>query len=205
MNRITNVKKKDDVLVFSIYSNISIVNTNDIILYVDECDDIDSIYCSSAENHDYVFSYANSMFTLTEIVREGEAKEVTAEYAYEVSVTSDLVAELDNNMKYLKMVVTTERFANDYADGIYYDPKVLYEAELRKLRSFCSTCLDDKQMQLLMLIVFKRQLLEQAIASSHNKEALQFNLDLCRLLDVNITSRDRECRSNKCVNGICKL
>lgn len=47
-------------------------------------------------------------------------------------------------MKYIKAFVTTEEYANDYADGIFYDPVVLYNAEIKALRNFCSTCLDDK-------------------------------------------------------------
>ena len=90
-------------------------------------------------------------------------------------------------------------------DGVYYDPNILYNAEIKMLRKYCRTCLDDGQMQLLMLIVFKRQLLEQAIATAHNKEALQFYLDLCKLLNVNINTKTVNTGCRTCVNGVCKL
>lgn len=205
MNKIVNVNFKDNAMTFEVTTSISIVNTNDIVLYVDECSNVANIYCDSVENHDYVLDYSNSEFTLKEIVREGEAKEVTTQYVYEISATSDIIETFDKNIKYIKLFCTTERYANDYADGVYYDPDVLYNAEIRVLHNYCSTCLDDKQMQLIMLIVFKRQLLEQAIATSHNKEALQFYLDLCKMLNVSVNTivYSQECRT--CINGVCKL
>lgn len=192
-------------MVFNVYTNISIVNTNDIVLYIDECTNIENVYCENPDNHDYVLNYNNARISYKEIVREGEEKEVSTQYSYEITVESDLVKELDVNMKYIKMFVTTEYYANDYADGIYYDPNILYNAEIKMLRKYCQTCLDDRQMQLLMLIVFKRQLLEQAIATSHNKEALQSYLDLCKLLNVSINTKTVNIGCKTCINGVCKL
>lgn len=192
-------------MVFNAYTNISLVNTNDIVLYIDECLNIDNIYCENPDNHDYVLNYNNAKISYKEIVREGEEKEVTTIYYYEITVESDVIKELDTNMKYIKMFVTTEYYANDYVDGIYYDSNILYNAEIKMLRKYCQTCLDDRQMQLLMLIVFKRQLLEQAIATSHNKEALQFYLDLCKLLNVSINTKTVNTGCKVCVNGVCKL
>lgn len=205
MNRITNVSIKDNVMSFNIISNISIVNTDELVVYIDECTNIDSIYCDNPDDHNYIFYYDNSKFTLREIVEEGDLKEVTTEYKYEITITSDIILQLDHNIKYIKVFVTTERYANDYADGVYYNPDVLYNAEIGKLHKHCSTCLDDKLMQLIILVVFKRQLLEQAIITNHNKEALQFYLDLSKLLDVNINSSINGNCCKKCVNGMCEL
>lgn len=190
---------------FTIISNISIVNTSELVVYVDECTNIESIYCDNPDNHDYVFHYDNSTFSLREVVEDGTPKEVTTEYSYEVTVTSDIISTMDNNMKYIKVFVTTERYANDYADGIYYNPDILYNAEIRKLQAHCSTCMDDKLMQIIVLVVFKRQLLEQAIITNHNKEALQFYLDLSRILDVDINKNTNNSYCKKCVNGMCEL
>lgn len=203
MNNITNVKIEGDKMSFYILSNISIVNTNDLVIYVDECSNISKIYCSDQDNHNYVLDYLNSEFSLKEIVREGEEPDVTLQYSYEITVTSDIIKEFDRNMKYIKAFVTTEEYANDYADGIFYDPIVLYNAEIKALRNFCSTCLDDKQMQLLVLVVLKRQLLEQAIETGHNKDALQYYLDLTRMLNVSINNNQIE--KQQCTNGMCSI
>lgn len=203
MNNITNVKIEGDKMSFYILSNISIVNTNDLVIYVDECSNINKIYCSDQDNHNYVLDYLNSEFSLKEIVREGEESDVTLQYSYEITVTSDIIKEFDRNMKYIKAFVTTEEYVNDYADGIFYDPIVLYNAEIKALRNFCSTCLDDKQMQLLVLVVLKRQLLEQAIETGHNKDALQYYLDLTRMLNVSINNN--QIKKQQCTNGMCSI
>lgn len=192
-------------MTFIVYTDISIVNTNDIVLYIDECLNVANLYCDSPDNHDYVLTYNNTEFTFKEVVREGETKEVTTSYTYEISAKSNIITELDKNIKYIKMFCTTEKYANDYADGIYYDPNILYNAEVSILHKYCNTCLDDKQMQLIMLIVFKRQLLEQAIATSHNKEAVQYYLDLAKLLNVSINNNRQDNNCNSCVNGMCKI
>lgn len=203
MNKIVDVNIKENAMTFSVYTDISIVNTNDIILYIDECSNVSNIYCDSPDNHDYVLDYNNCTFTLKEIVRQGETKETTTLYAYEISAISNVISMFDTNMKYLKLFCTTEVSANDYADGVYYNPNNLYNAEIKALRQYCASCLDDKQMQLIVLIVFKRQLLEQAIATSHNKEAIQYYADLSRLLNVSISTNTKEQKG--CVNGMCKL
>lgn len=192
-------------MTFIVYTDISIVNTNDIILYIDECLNVANLYCDSPDNHNYVLTYNNTEFTFKEVVREGETKEVTTSYTYELSAKSNIITELDKNIKYIKMFCITEDYANDYADGIYYDPNILYNAEVGMLHKYCNTCLDDKQMQLIMLIVFKRQLLEQAITTSHNKEAVQYYLDLAKLLNVSINNNRQDNNCNSCVNGVCKI
>lgn len=100
-------------MTFIVYTDISIVNTNDIVLYIDECLNVANLYCDSPDNHDYVLTYNNTEFTFKEVVREGETKEVTTSYTYELSAKSNIITELDKNIKYIKMFCTTEDYAND--------------------------------------------------------------------------------------------
>lgn len=204
MNKIVEVNITDNIVKYKVIADISILNADSISIYIDECDNISQFYQDNAEFHDYVFDNDNSAITVRQIAQDGEAEEVTTLYTYEVSIISDVIKNFDRNLKYIKMYCTTENYANDYIDGIFYDPVVLYDAEIKMLHGYCSTCLDDKQMQKVMLLVFKRQLLEQAIATCHNKEAAQYYLDLVRLLSVNI---NKICSYNgqKCSNGMCSL
>lgn len=205
MNKIVDVNINEDTLKYKVIADISIVNADNMTVYVDECDNISQFYQDCPDKHDYVFDSENSNITVTQIVRDGDPEVVTTLYTYEVSITSDVIKDFDKNLKYIKMYCTTENFASDYIDGVYYDPITLYDAEVKMLHSYCSTCLDDRQMQKLMLVVFKRQLLEQAIATSHNKEAAQYYLDLVRLFGVSV---NKICNNNgcqKCSNGMCSL
>lgn len=208
MNKIVDANIKDNILKFNIIADVSITNSSQVIVYINECSNIKNLYSDDSKLQDYVFDSTNSAISVTPIVREGEPELVTTVYAYEVSITSDIISSFDSNMKYIKLYCTTENYVNDYIDGIIYDPNTLYEAEIKMLRSYCNTCLDDKQMQKVMILVFKRQLLEQAIATSHNKEAMQYYLDLVRLMGVNVNKKcdNNGCQECKvCFNGMCSL
>lgn len=206
MNKIVNANIKDDVLKFEVVSDVSIVGDQiGHTIYVNECSNIDNLYSDDPELQDYVFDSTNSTITVRQIVKEGEPELITTVYNYEVSITSDKISSFDGNMKYIKMHCTTENYVSDYIDGIVYDTNTLYNAEIKMLHSYCSTCLDDKQMQKIMILVFKRQLLEQAIATSHNKEAMQYYLDLTRLMGVNVSKTNEGNGCQKCINGVCSL
>lgn len=208
MNKIVDANIKDNILKFNIIADVSITNSSQVIVYMNECSNIKNLYSDDPKLQDYVFDSTNSAISVTPIVREGEPELVTTVYAYEVSITSDIISSFDSNMKYIKLYCTTENYVNDYIDGIIYDPNTLYEAEIKMLRSYCNICLDDKQMQKVMILVFKRQLLEQAIATSHNKEAMQYYLDLVRLMGVNVNKKcdNNGCQECKvCFNGMCSL
>lgn len=208
MNKIVDANIKDNILKFNIIADVSITNSSQVIVYMNECSNIKNLYSDDPKLQDYVFDSTNSAISVTPIVREGEPELVTTVYAYEVSITSDIISSFDSNMKYIKLYCATENYVNDYIDGIIYDPNTLYEAEIKMLRSYCNTCLDDKQMQKVMILVFKRQLLEQAIATSHNKEAMQYYLDLVRLMGVYVNKKcdNNGCQECKvCFNGMCSL
>lgn len=208
MNKIVDANIKDNILKFNIIADVSITNSSQVIVYINECSNIKNLYSDDPKLQDYVFDSTNSAISVTPIVREGEPELVTTVYAYEVSITSDIISSFDSNMKYIKLYCTTENYVNDYIDGIIYDPNTLYEAEIKMLRSYCNTCLDDKQMQKVMILVFKRQLLEQAITTSHNKEAMQYYLDLVRLMGVYVNKKcdNNGCQECKvCFNGMCSL
>ena len=160
MNKIVDANIKDNILKFNIIADVSITNSSQVIVYINECSNIKNLYSDDPKLQDYVFDSTNSAISVTPIVREGEPELITTVYAYEVSITSDIISSFDSNMKYIKLYCTTENYVNDYIDGIIYDPNTLYEAEIKMLHSYWNTCLDDKQMQKVMILVFKRQLLE---------------------------------------------
>lgn len=143
-----------------------------------------------------------------------------SEYVYTLQIITDdstnFLQYLDKNIKYIRISkgigthLLTPAIAReepndswDYTkvEGVIYDPNELYHAEIRMLNTFCDTCLDDKQMQLIMLLTFKRQLLEQSIQCMHYKDALQYYLDLCRILNIYVAKKDYGCnrRCNSCI------
>lgn len=139
-----------------------------------------------------------------------------AEITLEVKGGSSCISFLDENIKYINIYYVEYQGQDasvDYgevepfqirtvhevlASGIFYDPKALYHAEIRALNKFCDTCMDDKQMQLIVLLTFKRQLLEQAIQCGHWKDALQLYMDLARILNIYIAKKDHGYSSTGC-------
>lgn len=139
-----------------------------------------------------------------------------AEIMLEVKGGYSCISFLDENIKYINIYHVEyqgQTASVDYgevepfqirtvhdilASGIFYDPKALYHAEIRALNKFCDTCMDDKQMQLIVLLTFKRQLLEQAIQCGHWKDALQLYMDLARILNIYIAKKDHGYSSTGC-------
>ena len=198
MSKITNVSINDKVLQFDLSTDeLFEGNKAEILVMIDECTNIKNIDSNNIEDHDYLFTSGNSTITITP--SEG------ASSLHTVTIVSDTVAEFDGNMKYIRLSFTTGGPVNEYIDGIFFDPMVLYNAEIKMLHSYCSTCLDDKQMHKIMILVFKRQLMEQAIETDHNKDAMQYYLDLTRLMEIDITTKCKDEKCKTCCNGVCSL
>lgn len=199
MNKLVDASIRDSVLKFTVITDSAIINSSQFTVFINECSN-KNIMCDDPNLQDYVLYYNNSVITMNRYTNE-DNEEVTIDYKYVITIESELIKQLDNNLKYIKLYCTTEKNANDYIDGIFYDPEVIYNAEIKSLHCYCSNCLDDKQMQKIMLIVFKRQLLESAILSNHSHEAVQYFKDLCRILNISVKSTD--CRLNCCSNNGC--
>ena len=102
MNKIVDANIKDNILKFNIIADVSITNSSQVIVYINECSNIKNLYSDDPKLQDYVFDSTNSAISVTPIVREGEPELVTTVYAYEVSITSDIISSFDSNMKYIK-------------------------------------------------------------------------------------------------------
>lgn len=195
---------------FTIRSQVRLYfNSDTLSLFMDECSNIKNIDSTEASDHDY--SITNDMFkdgtyfadfaliqSPPEVSKLNVVDDDLSDYIYVLVIDTDdpstFLQYLDSNIKYVSITGTCT--SPDYLDpikveGVFYDPNELYHAEIRMLNTFCDTCLDDKQMQLIMLLTFKRQLLEQSIQCGHYKESLQYYLDLCRILNIYVATKDK--------------
>lgn len=210
-------------VLLSIRSNVPLMFDNsEFVILFDECSNIKNIDSEKLEDHDYVIDSSkldndwNVKYECLKLPDDPKPSKVTKEIPedkdgedwmcsllFETQDPSTFLQYLDGNMKYVSILkgMYTEydgTYKNPIkVEGVFYDPNELYHAEIRMLNTFCDTCLDDKQMQLIMLLTFKRQLLEQSIQCGHYKESLQYYLDLCRILNIYVATKDK----NKC--GSC--
>lgn len=178
MDKLTNIQIDGDKLTFKVGSDINISDYSKEV-YIDEVWNLKNIL-EDSPIHNISFS-----------------ENITIDSDNNVTVTNDDILELDWNMKYVTLRCFTEQ-EEIHFHGIYYNPSIVYMAEIRKLHTHCSTCLDDETMQNIMLVVFKRQLLEYALASGYYRDALQLYVDICRLLEISIRPK---CDSMTCCNN----
>lgn len=168
MNKLINIKIEGNELSFTVDAAVDI-RTYNMEVYIDEVCNLDNILCDNPVHN----------FGIYENIVVYNQKNIT--------VTDDIILGLDQNMKYITLRCYTE--ANEIRlTGIYYNSQVIYNAEIRKLHNYCSACLDDKNMQNLMLVVFKRQLLDYALEADQFKDAMVIYNELCRLLDISTCS-----------------
>ena len=214
-------------VLLSIRSNVPLMFDNrEFVILFDECSNIKNIDSEKLEDHDYVIDSSKldndwhvkyECFKLPddpkpskvtkEIPEDKDGEDWMCSLLFETQDPSTFLQYLDGNMKYVSILkgMYTEydgTYKNPIkVEGVFYDPNELYHAEIRMLNTFCDTCLDDKQMQLIMLLTFKRQLLEQSIQCGHYKDALQYYLDLCRILNIYVAKKDYGCnrRCNSCI------
>ena len=105
---------------------------------------------------------------------------------------------------------------SETAHAIAYDEKNLYYQKVNTLVSFCYTCLDKHQKEKILMLQFKSQLLDYAKVNNLTEDAVQYYVDICRLLDIpnehicckynrvfNCHRPYKTCRS--CYNGCCQL
>lgn len=153
-------------------------------IYLDSVLNKSNIYSQNDEDHDYVIT--------SPIVSDGTIEIDIAEYdatSFIVSVVSD-----------------------SNAVAIAIDQKNLYYRKVNMLTQFCETCLDKHQKEKILMCDFKSQLLEYALDNNLTEDAIDYYVDLCRLLDIplkhtcctyNRVASCRTCRS--CCNGCCTL
>lgn len=176
MDKLINVQIKGNKLIFTVDTDIDLSQYENMEVYIDEACNLKNIL-NDVPEHNNVITEAITI----------EDKEVT--------VVNEEILLLDWNIKYITFRCYTEDEEVRF-NGIYYNPEIIYTAEIRKLQCKCSTCLDDETMQNLMLIVFKRQLLEYAIQAGHFKDAIVLYIDICRLLEISLKGTSNNCGSN---------
>lgn len=191
MEKLTNVviDFDKDILSFTVVSTC-INDLSSFTVYVDECENIDNIYEDGVDKHDYTFSFENSAITVNND---------------KIFIENTLIGGLDKHLKYIRLVAE-----EGSVEGIYYTPEIIYNTELTHIKKVCATCLDNKCMQLIMYVTFKRQLLDSAIATGLNKEAMQLYIDICRMLEISAGCKKcKICTNNDscltCANGYCTL
>ena len=105
---------------------------------------------------------------------------------------------------------------NNTTHAIAYDEKNLYYQKVNMLTTFCYTCLDKHQKEKILMLQFKSQLLDYAVSNRLTEDAIEYYIDICRLLDIpsnhtcckynRVWNCHRPCKTcRSCCNGCCSL
>ena len=202
MNKITNITidQTNNLISFDL-SLTAKLDDNAFILFVDDCHNIQNIYSDNSSNHCYYFDSSNSDITVTD----------NDDFNYFIEIENTEIANMTNHMKYFKVLAGENNYVSE---GVFYQDAIIYDAELTRLKKVCNMCLDNQCMQLIMLVVFKRQLLESALQTNDCHQCMSLYIDLCKLLDVCINEsydinscNDCDTHSNcaACCNDCCLI
>lgn len=123
MDKLTNIQIDGDKLTFKIETEVDLSSYSKEV-YIDEVWNLKNILEDSP------------------IHNIGFSENITIDSDNNVTVTSDDILKLDWNMKYVTLRCFTDQ-EEIHFHGIYYNPSIVYMAEIRKLHTHCSTCLDD--------------------------------------------------------------
>lgn len=203
MNKLTDIvlDAENSELRFVLHTQDEFATGDIAKLYIDESYNYANMYSNNDELHSYVLKDTDS----TTLFTFGSATDGGSEWLIPVTIASPIFSQLLNSMKHIWLTdEDSDNRPNIEAQGLYYDDTFIYECEMKKLNSYCSTCLDDQQMQRIMLITFKKQLLDLAIASKDLVNEMKIYSELMRLLDVSI-NRVNCCTTGRCSNGVCSL
>ena len=209
MDKITDITIENNEINFRVYTDVDLTKYT-LQVFVQEAEQFKDIFADDLTNAK-VF---DSVITVN--------KDEHQEY-YTVKIVNNDILYLDWNMKYftVKGQYQEQSFT---LNGLYFNYNVIYYAEIRRLHKYCSTCLDDKTMQTIVLTVFKRQLLDNALKVDDYKTAMQIYFDICRMLVIPTKNENKHywegftgsgyrigptCHCDKCCetccNGTCKL
>lgn len=178
------------------------INESEYLITIDECTNTD-VYSDDINSHDYIFeNVVNDEESDNSVKFRVIDEKIIGDVHYTtLEIYGSSIDAFDGNIKYIRLYSKNEENVfNVFAgQGLYYSPNMIYHAELRELKKVCYTCFDDKTMQLIMFITFKKQLLHDAIVTSHYKEALQYYFDLCRLLRIYVVNSNTDSECNGCI------
>ena len=156
-----------NIITFKIEASSS-TKFNEFILTLDECTNLRNIYSGDIENHDIFLDESLATINTSNIQDE-----------YSITIESDVLENIDNNIKYIQFIIEDTVYI-----GIYCDYEYISMQEIKMLKYYFCDILEDKQMILLLKIATNKQLLKQAIYTKHYQEALYIYLRICGMLKI---------------------
>lgn len=144
-------------------------------------------------------------------------------HSYKVLVLgTDYSSEVQIDNQRLSIVIDSTKLENfcmsafiatiDNSSQFFFNQADIYYKEVELLCKSCSTCLDDQQMDRMVLFLLKQDLLSYAINNNLIDDAVQYYTDLARMLNICSDTNTKFYNNHDCFacnktcrNGICSL
>lgn len=144
-------------------------------------------------------------------------------HSYKVLVLgTDYSSEVQIDNQRLSIVIDSTKLENfcmsafiatiDNSSQFFFNQADIYYKEVELLCKSCSTCLDDQQMDRMVLFLLKQDLLSYAINNNLIDDAVQYYTDLDRMLNICLDTNTKFYNNHDCFacnktcrNGICSL
>lgn len=105
-----------------------------------------------------------------------------------------------------------ESITIDNSSQFFFNQADIYYKEVELLCKNCSTCLDDQQIDRMILFLLKQDLLSYAINNNLIDDAVQYYTDIARMLNICLDTKttfynNHDCFvcNKTCRNGVCSL
>lgn len=144
-------------------------------------------------------------------------------HSYKVLVLgTDYSSEVQIDNQRLSIVIDSTKLENfcmsafiatiDNSSQFFFNQADIYYKEVELLCKSCSTCLDDQQMDRIVLFLLKQDLLSYTINNNLIDDAVQHYTDLARMLNICLDTNTKFYNNHDCFacnktcrNGICSL
>lgn len=192
--KITGITIVKDNIVVELDTKIPDSVDSDLYLYIDTLNNYSNRSSVNPDKHSYKLLVLGTDYRSDVKIDEQRLSIVIDSTKLEDFCMSAFIATIDNSSQF------------------YFNQADIYYKEVELLCKNCSTCLDDQQMDRMVLFILKQDLLSYAINNNLIDDAIQYYTDLARMLnicsDANTTyynNHDCFACNKTCRNGVCSL
>lgn len=172
----------------------SVLKDDTLTITLDANTNISKVYLDSILNQSNMYSNEDDKHTHTISNIAIEDNEIIVD-----------VSEYEETSFIVSVLTTSE----DRDEILAINQQELYLAKVNLLNTYCSTCLDKHQKEVIVMCNFKSQLLEYALDNNLTEDSINHYIDLSRLLGMHSCHNCSKCTNgricNKCCNGMCAL
>lgn len=192
--KITGITIVKDNIVVELDTKIPDSVDSDLYLYIDTLNNYSNRSSVNPDKHSYKLLVLGTDYRSDVKIDEQRLSIVIDSTKLEDFCMSAFIATIDNSSQF------------------YFNQADIYYKEVELLCKNCSTCLDDQQMDRMVLFILKQDLLSYAINNNLIDDAVQYYTDLARMLNICLGANttyynNHDCFAcNKtCRNGVCSL